>query len=116
MTICERCRLFSRLNIISYRRKDKKGREVIVAMNFAPVQRDNYPLAVPKMGRYEEVFSTDRYEYGGRNVLNETPVRTRTETDENGLKHPIIDIVLPPLGGVIYRKQQNNSSDGGQYV
>jgi 1,4-alpha-glucan branching enzyme len=104
------------LNILSYRRKDKKGREIIVALNFAPVQRDAYPLAVPKMGRYEEIFSTDHYEFGGRNVLNEAPVRTRTEIDEKGVKRAIVDIILPPLGGVIYRKQMNNSTDGGQYV
>ncbi len=104
------------LNILSYRRKDKKGREIIVALNFAPVQRDAYPLAVPKMGRYEEIFSTDRYEFGGRNVLNEAPVRTRTEIDEKGVKRALVDITLPPLGGVIYRKQLNNSTDGGQYV
>ncbi len=87
-----------------------------MALNFAPVERDGYALAVPKMGRYEEVFSTDRYEFGGRNVLNEDPVRSRTEIGEDGVKRSVIDITLPPLGGVIFRKQQNNSSDGGQYV
>ena len=68
------------------------------------------------MGRYEEVFSTDRYEFGGRNVLNEAPIRTRSEVDAEGVKRAVIDVTLPPLGGAIFRKQQNNSSDGGQYV
>ena len=104
------------LNIISYRRRDKKGREVVVVLNFAPVRRVGYPLAVPKMGRYEEVLSTDRYEFGGRNVLNEAPIRTRSEVGEDGVKRAVIDVTLPPLGGAIFRKQQNNSTDGGQYV
>ena len=104
------------LNIISYRRRDKKGREIVVVLNFAPVRRDGYALAVPKMGRYEEVLSTDRYEFGGRNVLNEAPIRTRSEVDAEGVKRAVIDVTLPPLGGAIFRKQQNNSSDGGQYV
>ena len=104
------------LNIISYRRRDKKGREIVVCMNFAPVVRENYPLTVPKMGRYEEVFSTDRYEFGGKNNLNETPVRTRAEIGGDGVKRSSIEITLPALGGVIFRKQQNNSTDGGQYV
>jgi 1,4-alpha-glucan branching enzyme len=104
------------LNILSFRRRDKKGREIIAALNFAPVRRDGYALAVPKMGRYEEVFSTDRYEFGGRNVLNEAPVRARTEVGDDGVKRSVLDVTLPPLGGVIFRKQQNNSTDGGQYV
>ena len=104
------------LNIISYRRRDKKGREIVVCMNFAPVVRENYPRTVPKMGRYEEVFSTDRYEFGGKNYLNETPVRTRAEIGGDGVKRSTIEITLPALGGVIFRKQQNNSTDGGQYV
>ena len=47
-------------NIISYRRKDKKGRELIVVLNFAPVLREHYTVRVPRMGRYEEILTTDR--------------------------------------------------------
>lgn len=97
----------SDLNVFSYRRKDKKGREIIVVLNFAPVVRANYSVCVPKIGRYEEVFTTDVYEFGGKNRLNEESVRTRAVVDESGTKKNVIDITLPALGGVIFRKQIN---------
>ena len=65
------------LNILAYRRRDKRGREVIVVLNFAPVKREGFALTVPKMGRYEEIFSTDPYEFGGKNILNEDSLIAR---------------------------------------
>ena len=96
------------LNIIVYKRKDKKGHEVIVALNFSPVLRENFMLKVPKMGRYEEIMTTDRYEFGGKNKLNETPIRTITSVNEKGEKYNEIKITLPAMGGVIFKKQLNN--------
>lgn len=95
------------LNIISYRRRDKKGRELIMVLNFSPVVREGYTLLVPKMGRYEEILTTDRYEFGGRNRLNEEAVRSMAITDENGSRKNQITITLPALGGVILKKQLN---------
>ena len=95
------------INVISYRRRDKKGKELIVVLNFAPVERRDFIVEVPKMGRYEEILSTDNYEYGGKNKLNEEALRTQATTDEYGNKHNYIKITLPALGGVIFRKQQN---------
>lgn len=95
------------LNIVSYRRKDKKGHELIVVLNFSPVVREGYTLLVPKMGRYEEILTTDRYEFGGRNRLNEDAVRSVAVTDENGSRKNQISITLPDMGGVILKKQLN---------
>lgn len=94
-------------NIYVYRRKDKRGGELTVVLNFAPVEHTKYPIPVPKLGRYEEVISTDRYEYGGKNRINGTAVRTRLVTDENGNKKNVVDVTIPPLGGFILKKQQN---------
>jgi len=95
------------LNILSYRRRDKKGQELIVILNFSPVVREGYTLFVPKMGRYEEVLTTDRYEFGGRNRLNEDTVRSVAVTDENGSRKNQVTLTLPALGGVVLRKQLN---------
>ena len=78
-----------------------------MVLNFAPVERRDFIVEVPKMGRYEEILSTDNYEYGGKNKLNEEALRTQATTDEYGNKHNYIKITLPALGGVIFRKQQN---------
>lgn len=96
------------MNVLSYRRRDKKGHEIIIVLNFAPVVRENYMVKVPKMGRYEEIFTSDRYEFGGKNRMNDDAVRTRTIVNEDGVKQSVIDITLPALTGVILRKQQSN--------
>ena len=95
-------------NIISYRRRDKHGKELIVIINYAPVVRENYTFPVPKMGRYEEVFSTDPYEFGGKNTLNPEAVRTVIGTDKNGERICTCSITLPALGGVVYRKESGS--------
>lgn len=95
------------LNIIAYKRRDKKGREILVALNFSPILRENFKLRVSKIGRYEEILTTDRYEFGGKNKLNEVPVRTVTSVDEKGEKRSEIQITLPAMGGVIFKKQLN---------
>ena len=70
--------------------------------------RENYTFPVPKMGRYEEAFSTDPYSFGGKNVLNPEAVRTVIGTDENGERMCTCSITLPALGGVIYRKESGS--------
>ena len=98
----------SDLNIISYRRRDKKGREIVIVLNFAPVVREKFSVRVPKVGRYEEIMNTDKYEFGGKNRLNENAIRTHSIIDDGGIKHSVIDITLPALGGVILRKLPNS--------
>lgn len=102
----------SDLNIIAYRRKNKKGRELITVLNFAPVERESFRLKVPKLGRYEEVLTTDKYEFGGKNVLNSDGMRSHPITDKEGNKLSVIDIHLPALGGVILRKQIGKDETG----
>lgn len=91
-------------NTLSYRRRNRKGQELIVVLNFSPVLREGYTVVVPKMGRYEEVLTTDRYEFGGKNHLNENGARTSYFTDVDGTKKNQITITLPSMGGVVLRK------------
>jgi len=96
------------INVIAYKRKDKKGHEIMIALNFSPVTREDFTLKVSKMGLYEEIMTTDRYEFGGKNRLNEAAIRTVTTITENGAKQNEIRINLPAMGGVIFRKIQSN--------
>ena len=93
-------------NILSYRRRDKKGHELIVILNFSPSVQE-YTLYVPKMGRYEEILTTDRYEFGGKNRMNEDAVRSFAVTDETGRRKNHVSVTLPALGGVVLKKQLN---------
>ncbi len=53
-------------SIISFRRIDPKTKkELLVILNFTPVERNDYRLGVPKAGIYEPVFCSDDLKYGG---------------------------------------------------
>ncbi len=91
-------------NIISYRRRAIDGGELIVVLNFAPVKRIDYVVRVPKAGKYEEIFNSDRTEFGGGGCLNDAPIQSKTAVDDKGEKQNYIRIVLPPLSAVFLRR------------
>ena len=59
-------------SVISFRRIDKRGNEIIVICNFCPVRREGYRIGVPTHGRYTQVFSSDAVEFGGSGENNGT--------------------------------------------
>jgi 1,4-alpha-glucan branching enzyme len=62
-------------SVVSYMRWDKKRSvPIVVVANFTPVVRDEYIVGVPKLGRWVEIFNTDKEEYGGTGILNSEPV------------------------------------------
>ncbi len=95
-------------SIISYRRHGKHGREVIVVLNFTPVRRDGFSLAVPSAGTYRAVFTTDLYSFGGSSVQNEL-LRSVRHKKEDGTAACTISLTLPPLGGIIIEKTARKS-------
>ena len=88
-------------SIYSYRRVDAAGRELLILLNFTPVERTDYALGVPAKGGYEEVFCTDWRRFGGSQE-NERAV-FQSETDAQGRE--AIRISLPPLSARILRGQ-----------
>jgi len=44
--------------------------------NFVPVKRNDYKIGVPHYGRYAEIFTTDKKEYGGNGVCNGDSIGT----------------------------------------
>ena len=88
-------------SILSYRRIDKKGKELIVLLNFTPVAREDYLLGVPASGIYQEVFNSDRPEFGGSGVVNLGDLRT-TGQPWNYLADSV-RLRIPPLGMTVLR-------------
>ena len=88
-------------SIYSYRRRDERGRELIVLLNFTPVRRDGFLLAVPDEGDYEEVFNSDAKRFGGTGCLNEGTLHSEP-CPIRGFEHAL-RINVPPMGAVIYR-------------
>ncbi len=93
--------------ILSYRRIDAAGREILCVLNFVPVKRENFCLSVPKAGTYAEVFGSDAARYGGSGVENRT-VKAESTKGENGEIFHRIRITVPPLAGIYLKKEPVN--------
>ena len=94
-------------SICSYRRIDEKGRELIVVINFTPVERSGFLLAVPYDGVYEEIFNSDDPRYGGRGVQNLGKLRSEP-TILRTYRHAI-RITLPASSALILRRSRKAS-------
>jgi 1,4-alpha-glucan branching enzyme len=71
----------------------------VVVLNFTPVPRYAYRVAVPEGGRYVEIFNGDSALYGGSNLGNGGAVEA---ADEPWLGRPnSMEVLAPPLAGVI---------------
>ncbi len=93
----------SDMSVLTYKRyaDEKKGERacLYVALNFTPVKREHFKLAVDGGGTYAEVFNSDRVEWGGNGDVNETPLKPEENTGSYAL-----DITLPPLSAVIFKR------------
>ena len=63
-------------SVISFMRKNKEGDAVIAVCNFVPVKRNDYKIGVPHYGKYAEIFTTDKLEYGGKGTSNGESIET----------------------------------------
>ena len=89
-------------SIISFRRIDKKGNEVVVVCNFTPVQRDNYRIGIPVYGEWAELFNSDLAEFGGGNVTN--GVIKTDPIPYHGFRQSAA-LTLPPLSVLVLKKK-----------
>ena len=88
-------------SIFSYRRRDDEGKELVVLLNFLPVERENFLLAVPDAGIYEEILNTDSEEFGGMGKCN--PGEYRTEPCMLRGYGRAIRIFVPAMSAMIFR-------------
>ena len=91
-------------SIISFRRKNKDGKELIVVCNFCPVERTGYRIGVPFEGKYKEVFSTDAKQFGGSGVTNGV-----VESSKDFPMHSheqSVALTLPGLSVLYFEKQE----------
>lgn len=88
-------------SIYSYRRKDAKGREIVVLLNCLPVERTDFLLAVPFAGQYEEIWSSDDAAYGGGGRRNTGVLRTEPFLQRN-CEHAI-RITVPAMSALLFR-------------
>lgn len=88
-------------SVISFRRIDKKGKEIIAVCNFQPVKRTPYSIGVPYDGVYAEVFNSEAKEFGGCGVTNGGNIKT-DDVPMHGYEQSVC-LTLPPMS-VIFLK------------
>ena len=88
-------------NVVVFVRRDRKGRELIAAVNISPVGRADYRFGVPPKKTYREVFTTDLPAYGGTgDWRNEGELLTESIPSHG--KPCSLCVTIPPLGAVFF--------------
>ena len=90
-------------SVLSYIRRDKKGRELIVICNFCPVYRDHFRLGLRLPGTYDPIFNSDRPEYGGNDTF--VPSVTTEKIPANNQKYSA-EFTLPGMSVTIYQRRR----------
>ena len=85
--------------MLSYRRFARDGSFVLVVLNFTPVPRTGYRVAVPGPGTYRAILNTDSLYYGGTDLGNGGAVALEPVPR---LGQPwSLALTVPPLAGVV---------------
>ena len=88
-------------NVIVFLRRDKKGNELVCAINFSPNHYENYRFGVPPKKEYTEVFNTDRPEFGGSGWnFNGTVACERVRSHD---REASVAVTIPPYGAIYLR-------------
>jgi len=57
-------------SVLSFRRMDESGQELICVINMTPQHHNYFSLGATQPGSYEELFNSDRVRYGGSGTRN----------------------------------------------
>ena len=91
-------------NILVFRRISSKGDEIIFAVNFSPITRENYSIGVDSP-IWQEVFNSDSIEFGGSGITNGKLKAVKEEF--KGKKYKL-NITIPALSGIYLSKKTKN--------
>ena len=95
-------------SIVSFLRRDKSGREMIMIYNFTPVLRTKYRIGVPKGNVWLEVLNSDASCYGGRNTGNLGRITTE-KVSYHGRPYSAL-LTLPPLACIVLEPEETKNS------
>lgn len=87
-------------SIISFRRIDKNGNELVIICNFVPVGREDYRIGVEYSGTYRTVFNTDWTVFDGK---TEKGISFKSEKKPMHGYDNSISVRIPPMS-VMYLK------------
>ena len=87
-------------SVLVFRRINRQGEELIVVCNFQPNYHEIYSFGVPYYADYEGVFTSEKPEYGGTNVLNGT---VKAETQPMHGESYSISIKIAPMSAMFFK-------------
>ncbi len=96
-------------SVISFRRIDRSGREIIAVCNFVPVGRSDYRIGVPFAGQYRVLLNTDDPAFGGTGFA--VPAAFASEPVPAHGFADSISLELPPLA-VLYLEGKRRAPRG----
>ena len=90
----------NRNNIIAFRRVAKDGSDIVVVVNFSPEEQQEYRIGVPITGTYEEIFTSDKAEFGGSGMANG---KLKTENKPMHGQEQSIVLKIPRFGVLFFK-------------
>ena len=90
----------NRNNIIAFRRVAKDGSDIVVVVNFSPEEQQEYRIGVPITGTYEEMFTSDKTEFGGSGMANG---KLKTENKPMHGQEQSIVLKIPRFGVLFFK-------------
>ena len=87
--------------MVVFLRKDKKGRDLLCAVNFSPNTYENYRMGVPPRRKYVPMLNTDDPAYGG-DGFGDTAAVLVEAIPSHGKEHSAA-IRIPAFGAVFLR-------------
>ena len=92
-------------SVVAFRRRSRRGQELIAVCNFCPVLREEYELGLPKSGWYVPVLNTDDAQFGGFDFKPETVHAKKGRWGEYAYKG---SFRIPPMSVCFYRHSRTD--------
>ena len=89
-------------SVIAFRRKNKKGEEIIAVFNWTPNSFESYKIGVPAKGKYKVLLDTSLEKFGGSKPRLSGTYKTVDEPIHGLEQH--IDMKLPGLSAIYLQK------------
>jgi 1,4-alpha-glucan branching enzyme len=85
-------------SVLCFSRKDRRGQEIVVVLNFTPQVLHNYRVGVNTMGFWREILNTDAEVFGGSGQGNMGGVESHPVPWHD--RRFLINLTLPPLAAL----------------
>jgi len=90
-------------SILIYNRKGhEEANDLVVILNMTPNPHHDYRVGVPSKGKWSEIFNSDAKKFWGSGMENTKPADSETVSWHG--RENSINITIPPLGAIIFKK------------